>query len=297
MAARKTNDDEKLIMDAARRMGHKITLIRAEKCHTYCGHRQLQVFYNNKPFPKFDAIIPRVSALGKVHLECIMMKHLELLGHTLVNRYYPCINAKNKLRTLEKMVLNNILVPKTISVTRNEYLDEAITRVGGVPVVLKTPFGSLGVGVAIVESKRSLQSSLDIFWGSSGTRHMLIQEYIKESNGKDIRVFVVGGKIVAAMERTAQEGDFRSNINAGGAGATVELTYEEKKMALKATKVMKLQISGVDILRSDKGPLIMEVNCNPGLKGITEVTGLDIGGEIVKFAVGFAKRQKAIRKK
>lgn len=284
LKARALGVNDSLLFKAAKKLGHTVKVIRAEKCQIFGGRRSLKVLYNSKPFPKFDAIIPRVTLLSDVEIETSLIKQLQLCGHLLVNRFQPIVNAKNKLRTMQIMIANKLPVPKTIIVRRFEFLDDAIEKVGGVPVVLKLPTGSLGVGVAIVESKRSLHSALDIFWKSRDQHYMMIQEYIKESEGKDVRVFVVGGKIVAAMERAAKEGDFRSNMSTGGSGAPVVLTKEEEEIALKAAEALKLQVAGVDLLRSSQGPLVMEVNANPGIIGITEITGIPVAEEIIRYA-------------
>lgn len=256
----------------------------------------MKVLYNGKPFPKFDAIIPRVTLLSDIDIETSIMKQLELCGYLMVNRFQSVVNAKNKLRTMQILIDNGLPVPKTIVVRRFEFLDDAIEKVGGVPVVLKMPHGSLGVGVAIVESKRSLHSALDIFWKSRDHQYMMIQEYIKESDGKDVRVFVVGGKIVASMERSAKEGEFRSNISIGGSGTPAVLSAVEEDIALRAAKAMRLQVAGVDLLRSGQGPLVMEVNANPGVSGITEVTGIDVPAEIIKYTEEFVLRNRVIGK-
>lgn len=296
LRARALATNENMILRAAKKLGHDIKVIRAEKCQIFGGRKSMKVLYNGKPFPKFDAIIPRVTLLSDIDIETSIIKQLELCGHLMVNKFQPIVNAKNKLRTMQIMIDNKLPVPKTIIVRRFEFLDDAIAQVGGVPVVLKMPHGSLGVGVAIVESKRSLHSALDIFWKSRDHQYMMIQEYIKESEGKDVRVFVVGGKIVAAMERSAQEGEFRSNMSIGGSGAPTELSDEEQRIALKATKAMGLQVAGVDLLRSNQGPLIMEVNANPGVSGITETTNIDVCSEIIKYTEKLVNMNKALSK-
>lgn len=284
----------RFLKEAAEKRGHVCKVLRVEKSQLYFAKdKRPRVLYHYKRLSGYDVIITRPSISHDVALETAIVKQFELMGLPVINEYSPINLAKNKLRTLQILTHYNIPVPKTIVVRRFEYLDKAIKKLGDFPIILKTPYGSFGRGVAIVESKRALISALDILWRDPKHNVLLIQEYVSEAEGKDIRVFIVGGKVVASMERTAAIGDFRSNLHRGGNGREIKLTLKEKKMALEATKVLKLHISGVDILRSKRGPMIMEVNCNPGLEGITEVTGVDVAGAIIKYAVNFAKGRKA----
>ena len=296
LRTRRLSKNDKLVKEAAERLGHVCKVLRIDKCQLYfADDKRPRVMYNNKKFSGYDVIIPRPVRLD-VNLEATIIKQFELMGVPLTNKYFPITVAKNKLRTLQMMAHHKIPIPKTIVVRRFEYLDKAIMKVGGFPIILKTPYGSLGKGVAIVESKRALISALDILWQDPQHHILLIQEYVAESEGKDIRVFIVGGKIIAAMERSAAAGDFRSNLSSGGAGKVAKLTAKEKKLALAAAETLKLGVSGVDILRSKRGPVIMEVNCNPGLEGITEVTGVDVAGAVIRYAVNLARGKKAAQK-
>jgi ribosomal protein S6--L-glutamate ligase len=252
----------------------------------------MKLFYGGKNMPNVDVMITRANVLRDADLELTLNKHLLLIGIPLINGYMPILRAKNKIRMLQVLAHKGVKVPKTVVLKTLEFLDQAIKRVGGFPVIIKTPHGSLGKGVAIVESRRSLLSSLDIFWMDPANRNLLIQEYVAESEGKDIRAFVVGGRVVASMERQSAEGDFRSNINIGGVGVPVTLTEEEVELSIKAADAFNLDMAGVDILRTKTGPVVMEVNSNPGLEGITEVTGWDVAGEIVDFAVFKALNKK-----
>lgn len=283
--SRKLAPDIKMIRNAVKELGHIPKIISEEKCQLFYTRHRAKVLYNGKPFPKVDVIIPRVSLLNNVHLHASIINQFELQGMPILQNYKSILWAKNKLRTLQVLTKNHIPVPSTIVVKRFEYLDIAIRKVGGFPIIIKTPFGSLGKGVAIVESKRSLHSAFDLLLTSPDFSSLLIQEYVEEAAGKDLRVFVIGGKIVAAMERCAKEDEFRSNLALGGIGKIATLSVEEAKIALDATEAMKLDFAGVDILRSKNGPVIMEVNCNPGIEGITEVTGVNLAQEIVKLAI------------
>lgn len=287
--SRKLTADIKMLRDEIKKLGHTPKIIREDKCQIYFPRSRPKVLYAGKPFPKIDVVIPRVTALSNVALRSTILQQLEIIGIPVLQKYKPVIRAKNKLRTLQLLTHKNIPVPRTIVVQRFEYLDTAIKKIGGFPIIIKTPFGSFGKGVAIVESRRALHSAFDMLLTSTEFSSLLIQEYVAEAEGKDLRVFVLGNKILAAMERTANLGDFRSNLALGGAGESVKLTKEEIKIALDATEALNLNFAGVDLLRSKHGPVVMEVNCNPGLEGITEITGVNIAEKMVKFAVKFAK--------
>lgn len=282
---RKLPVDITMIKEAILKLGHTVRIIRYDKCQLVYDGRTPRVLYNNKKFPKIDVIIPRLVALADVEAKASIIKQFQLMRIPVVNEFLPSVRAKNKLRTLQILSHKGIAVPKTIVIRRFEYLDGALKRIGRMPVILKTPFGSLGVGVAIIESRRSLVSALDILWKGFNSDTILIQEYIRESEGKDIRVFIVGDKIVAIMQRIAKRGEFRSNIYQGGTGKKISLTMYERKLALAAVRALKLDVAGVDLLEKQGGAVVMEVNCNPGLEGITEATGIDVASEIVKYAI------------
>ncbi len=285
-AANKRSSTEELrLMKEARELGHQARVIRVSRCQLIYDGDHPSVLFNEKPFPKFDVIIARVSVLQHVELHTAILKQFELMGIPVVNGSRPINRAKNKLHTMQVLNHHGIAVPKTIVIRSQKYLDWAIKQVGGLPVIMKTPFGSYGSGVVIAESKRSLVSSLDAIWSAYDINIVLIQEYIKESKGKDLRLFVVGGKVVATMMRAASKGEFRSNIELGGAGEKVDITPEEEESAIRSTEVLGLEVSGVDIVRSNKGPLVLEVNANPGFKKLEEVSGLNVARAIIEYAV------------
>lgn len=292
--SKKVKPDISMLREAALKLGHEVSIIKFERCQMLYDRRGARVLYNGKKFPKFDVIIPRPGSSGSNLLKVSLVKQLEMMRIPVVNRFLPTVNAKNKLRTLQILAHKGIPIPRTVVVRRLEYIDVALRKIGKMPVILKTSHGSLGVGVAIVESRRSLVSALDIFWEKIQDDVILIQEYIRESEGKDIRVFIVGGKIVAAMKRVARKGEFRSNIHLGGVGQIINLTQYERKLALGAARALKLDVAGVDLLEKNGGAVVMEVNCNPGFEGIVTATGINVAEEMVKYAVLIAKgkRQK-----
>lgn len=276
---------EKLIMTAAKVRGHSVRVLRADKCELSYANGRMKVMYAGKKFPAIDVIVPRAGITTNVDLFLPLNKHFLLMGMPILNGYMPILRAKNKIRMLQILSHRGIKVPRTVVLQHLDYLDAAIQRVGGFPIILKTILGSLGKGVVIVESRRSLLSALDMILTQEHWSILLVQEFVEEAEGKDIRVFVVDGRVVASMERTAAVGDFRSNLSVGGVGRPAVLSDEESVLALAATDALGLDFSGVDLLRTRKGPVVMEVNANPGLEGITDATGVDVAGAMIECAV------------
>ncbi|MBU1992638.1 MAG: RimK family alpha-L-glutamate ligase [Patescibacteria group bacterium] len=290
---RRIPDYARMLRDEAKKQGYRVSIIRFDRCQMVWDQMGPRVLYQGKKFPDVDIVIPRIGIRMSNLIKISIVKQIQMMGIPVVNSFLPISRAKDKLRTMQILSYNGIPIPKTVVVNKLEYLDTALKKIGTLPVILKTSFGSLGVGVAIVESRRSLISALDVFWSRLGNDIIMMQEYIKESEGKDIRVFVVGGKIIASMERKAKEGEFRSNIHRGGTGAPVKLTNYEKKLALRAVKALKLDVAGVDLLEKKGGAVVMEVNCNPGLESITETTGVNVSSAVIKYAVEKARLKKS----
>lgn len=280
-----------LMRDAIKAHGHIPKTYKVEKCQLYFNNRKPEILYNNKKIKGCDVLIPRVSVSGDIDLEISIVKQFQMMGIPVINKYLPTVRAKNKLRTLQVLTSRKIPVPRTLVVRKLQYLDEGIKKVGGYPVIIKSPFGSYGIGVAIVESRRSLYSALDIIWKSTSSSIFLVQEYVAEAQGSDFRAFVIGDKVVASMQRTALEGDFRSNLHHGGAAKNVTLSSDEKKLAVRASQSLGLDVAGVDLLRAKKGPVVMEVNANPGFEGLMKVTGVDIPAQLVRYAVLVAHKE------
>lgn len=293
---KRAEKEELRLLQAVRELGHIGKIFRADKCQLVYDQNHPRVFYDAKIFPAYDVLIPRASILRNVELQIAIVKQFQLMGMPVVNTYYAISRAKNKLRTMQILDHYNIPIPKTIVVRDLKYVNSDILKqVNGLPVILKTPFGSYGSGVVIAESKRAVTSALSFLWKQGGVNIILLQEYMKESKGKDVRIFVVGSRVVSAMVRSAQRGEFRSNIELGGKGEKVELTKEEEEIAIKAVKALKLEVAGVDIIRSKKGPLVIEVNANPGFKTLEEVTGVDIAKPIIEYAVKKAMKARQTR--
>lgn len=284
--SKKAAPEEIRLKNVAREMGHNTRIFRSGKFQLVYDGTSRRLMYDGKLFPKYDVFIIRPSVLRDVELSVSIIKQLEMMGIPVFNSYESITKAKNKLKTMQIMDHYNMPIPRTVIIRSPDYIDLAVKAVGGFPVIVKTPFGSYGSGVTIVESKRALVSMLD--WDNSIM--YMIQEFVKYSKGKDIRVFVVGGKVVGTMMRKAMKGEFRSNIELGGIGIPVEITENEKNISLKAVQALDLEYGGVDILRGKDGPVILEVNSNPGFKELERATGVDIAKFIIEYAVEFAKR-------
>lgn len=289
----KAASEELFLKKAAIVLGHKAKIFRVDHCQLFYDGRKPTVLYKEKPFPRYDLIIPRPSILNNVDLHVAIIKQFQLMKLPVVNGYMPVMRAKNKLRTLQMLNNEGIKVPKTIVIHDRNFLEDAVKKVGGTPVILKAPYGSFGHGVVIVESKRSLNSAWDLVKSNASAGMVLIQEYIRGSKGRDIRVFVVGGKVIASMLRQARRGEFRSNIELGGLSKGIEIDADLKKMAIKSTQAIGLQVAGVDIIQSKNEFSVMEVNSNPGFKELSKASGIDIAAEIIRYSVNYAKRYKA----
>ncbi len=281
-----------LLSEAIRKLGHTPVVYHPEHCELSFQTGKASILYKGKKMRGCDVLIPRINVTQNIQSEISVIRQFEMMGTPLVNHYVAINNALNKLLTLEALTANHIPVPKTVVVRRGIYVDGAVEKIGGYPVVVKSLFGTHGKGVALMESKRSLTSLLDILRKYSPTTVILLQEYIAEAHGEDYRAFVVGNQVVASMKRTSASGDFRSNLNLGGSAQPAELTDEEKSLAVRATRALDLDSSGVDILRTKHGPVVMEMNPCAGLAGITRTTGHDVAMDLVRYAV-----QKAVSAK
>ena len=295
-----THENLDIMKASAIKAGHELEIISTRDCLLEFNTKP-QVLIKNKKLRNIDVLLVKANFRGSELSQHIsFIKQFEMAGVTVINNSRAVGRAKNKVRTLQRLNKHKIPIPKTYVIRSSEYIDKVVKSIGSYPVILKSVAGSQGVGVSIVESQRGLRSIIQMIGESEGVVSLMIQEYIKESSGKDIRVIVVGDKIVAAMERIAtRRGEFRSNFKLGGKVRIAELTNKEKRIAIEATKVCSLDFAGVDILRTKTGPKILEVNANPGLAGITQATKIDVGGAIVKYAAkaGMRSRKKKDEKR
>jgi ribosomal protein S6--L-glutamate ligase len=237
--------------------------------------------------PPPDVVIPRIGA-GITNYGLAVVHHFEMTGTAILNRSQAIARARDKLRSLQLLMRHNVDIPRTVFARSPVHLDRMLTAVGGTPCIVKLVEGTQGIGVMIAESRESLEAMLETFFAIG--QNIIIQEFIKESKGRDVRAFVIGNRVVGAMRREAKLGEFRSNIHRGGQGRAVELSPEYEKAALLATRIMGLQIAGVDMLESKDGPKVMEVNASPGFEGLENATHDDIASQIISYAVDYAEK-------
>jgi ribosomal protein S6--L-glutamate ligase len=250
------------------------------KCAIEISKGKLQINYMGKDLPAPDAIIPRIGA-SRTFYGTAMVRHFEVMDTFSVAGNLAIARSRDKLRSLQVLSKHNVGMPKTVFASNKSSAKDVIALSGGAPLVLKILEGTQGVGVVLVDTEKAAKSVLDAFYGMDV--NLLVQEFIEEAGGADIRAFVVGGKVVGAMRRQDAEGDFRSNLHQGGSAKVHKLTAKERAMAVAAAKAMGLGVCGVDMIPSNRGPLVMEVNSSPGLEGIEKATGLDIAGKIMDY--------------
>jgi len=270
----------KRLVEAAEQRGHDITVVNTLDCYVNVAAHKPFVKYRGEQLTGFDAVIPRIGA-SVTFYGLAVLRQFEMMGMWPLNESVAIGRSRDKLRSLQILSRRGIGLPVTTFAHSSKFAEDMIDMVGGAPVVIKLLEGTQGVGVILSETKKSAQSVIEAFRGANV--NILVQEFIKEAGGADIRAFVVGDKVVGAMMRKGAEGEFRSNIHRGGTSEKVRITPEERSTAVRAAKALGLNVAGVDLLRSNHGPVIMEVNSSPGLEGIESATGLDIAGKIIEF--------------
>ncbi len=270
----------KRLVEAAQTKGWEVRVIDYLKCSIEIMKDQLRVNYLGENLPPPDAIIPRIGA-SRTFYGTAMVRHFEMMDAFSVAGNLAIKRSRDKLRSLQILSKNGVDMPKTVFASNKSSAKDVIALSGGAPLVLKILEGTQGVGVVLVDTEKAAKSVLDAFYGMDV--NLLVQEFIEEAGGADIRVLVVGGQIVGAMKRQGAEGDFRSNLHQGGSATAHKLTRKEKSTALAAAKSMGLGVCGVDMIPSSRGPLVMEVNSSPGLEGIEKSTGIDVAGKIMEY--------------
>lgn len=271
----------KRIAEEAENLGHYVELVDHTKCAVKLGSGKPRIYYLNENVTDvFDAIIPRIGAKVTKHGAAIV-KQFEMNGVFSTARSLSISRARNKVRTLQILSRKHLPIPETLFSINPDDIEEQIELLGGPPVIIKLQEGTQGLGVILAESKKSAKSIIDTFYKMDTS--ILIQKYIEESNGEDIRIFVVGNKVVASMKRSSAVDEFRSNVHRGGNTEAIDPTPKEKYIALKAAEYLGLGVAGVDLIRSKKGPLLIEVNASPGLQGIEAATGVNIAKEIILY--------------
>ena len=268
------------LVEAGKARGHEIEVIDTLKCYMDITSTKPMVNYQNRALGDFDAIIPRIGA-SITYYGTAVIRQFEMMNVFSLNESVAIARARDKLRSLQILSRKGLGLPVTGFAHSTKMTQELIKLVGGAPLVVKLLEGTQGKGVVLAETNSAAESVIDAFREMDA--NILVQEFIKEARGSDIRCFVIGDKVVAAMMRTAKPGEFRSNLHRGGTATVIEITNEERQAALDATKALGLNLAGVDMLRSERGPLIMEVNSSPGLNGIETATGKDIAGMIIEY--------------
>jgi ribosomal protein S6--L-glutamate ligase len=274
------------LVEAAKTRGHTVRVVDTLHCYMNISSLEPMVHYKGEILEDFDAVIPRIGA-SITFYGAAVLRQFEMMGLYSLNESVAITRARDKLRSLQLLSRKGVGLPVTGFAHSPDDIQDVIRIVGGAPLVIKLLEGTQGIGVVLAETQKAAESVIEAFMGL--TANIMVQEFIKEAGSSDIRCFVVGGKVVAAMKRTAKEGEFRSNLHRGGTAEAVKLTPEERATAIRAAKIVGLNVAGVDILRSNHGPVVMEVNSSPGLEGIESVTGKDIAGMIIEFIEKNAK--------
>jgi ribosomal protein S6--L-glutamate ligase len=273
------------LREAAEARGHEVTVVDYSRCYMNITSYKPQVLFRGQPL-HFDAIIPRVGA-SMTFYGTAVVRQFEMMGVFSANESQAITRSRDKLRSLQLLARAGIGLPVTGFARSTKDIDGLIETVGGAPLVVKLLEGTQGVGVVLAETKKAAESVIAAFRQLDA--NIMVQEFIKEAGGSDLRAFVVDGKVVAAMKRQGPEGDFRSNLHRGGTASAIKLSPEERSTAVRSAKKLGLRIAGVDLLRSNHGPLVMEVNSSPGLEGIEAASGVDVAGKIVAFLEENAK--------
>ncbi|GAP74034.1 30S ribosomal protein S6--L-glutamate ligase [Pseudoalteromonas sp. Cnat2-41] len=277
------------LIEAAQQRGHEVQVLDALRCYMNINSQEPEVHYKGQKLEDFNAIIPRIGA-SITFYGCSVLRQFEMMGVYPVNESVAITRSRDKLRSLQLLSRKGVGMPVTGFASKPDDVKDLLEMVGGAPVVIKLLEGTQGIGVVLAETRKAAESVIEAFMGLKA--HIMVQEYIKEAGGADIRCFVIGDRVIAAMKRQAQEGEFRSNLHRGGSASLVRITPEERKTAVAAAKAMGLNVAGVDLLRSERGPLVMEVNSSPGLEGIELATGKDIAGMIIQFIEKNAKEKR-----
>jgi len=270
----------KRLVEAGNERGHEMLIINHKRCYMNITSHSPSVHLNGQPIKGVEAIIPRIGASVSFYGTSVV-RQFEMMGVYSVNESVAITRSRDKLRAAQLLSRKGIGLPVTGFANSPDDTDDLLKFVGGAPVVIKLLEGTQGVGVVLAETKKAAESVIEAFRGLKA--NFIVQEFIKEAGGADIRCLVVGDKVVAAMKRQGKEGEFRSNLHRGGNASLIKITPEERSTAVRSAKVMGLNVAGVDLLRSNHGPVVMEVNSSPGLEGIETATKRDVAGMIIEF--------------
>lgn len=270
----------KRLVEAAEKAGHEAHVIDHLACNIEIEQKGPSIYYKDHYLEGYDAVIPRIGASVTFYGTAVV-RQFEMMNVFTAVISRGIVHSRDKLRCLQVLSKEGIGLPKTVFTNYSRNVEHVVESAGGVPVILKLLEGTQGLGVVLAENKNAAQSVLEAFNGLKA--RVIVQEFIKEAKGADIRAFVVDGEVVGAMKRQGKPGEFRSNIHRGGSSEKIELTVEERYTAILAAKAVGLGIAGVDMLQSERGPLVLEVNSSPGLQGIERATEVDIAGKIISY--------------
>lgn len=276
----------KRMKEAAEARGHTLDIIDTLKCYMNIAAHRPEVYYKGEKLPTYDAVIPRIGA-SITFYGLAVLRQFEMMGVYPLNESVAIGRSRDKLRSLQILAREGVGLPVTTFAHDPNQTEEVVNLAGGAPLVIKLLEGTQGIGVVLADTDRSAKSVIEAFRGAQV--NILVQEFIKEAGGEDIRALVVGGKVVAAMRRKGAEGEFRSNLHRGGSASMIKITPEERSTAIRSAKRMGLNVAGVDMLRSNHGPVVMEVNSSPGLEGVENATGIDVASKIIELVEKNAK--------
>jgi ribosomal protein S6--L-glutamate ligase len=272
----------KRIMEAAEKRGHQVRFINIEQCFMNICAKNPEIHYHDgQTISEVDVVIPRIKPAMTLYGNAVL-RQFELMGAVCLNTPIAISKSRDKLRSLQILAQHKIDIPTTAFAHSPQNTKNIISLVGGAPLIVKLLEGTQGIGVVLAETQKASESVIRAF--KMLKTHILVQQFIKESAGQDLRCFVIGDKVVGAVQRTASDGDFRSNLHLGGIAEVVKVTPQERKVAILAAKAMGLHIAGVDVIRSDTGPKVLEVNSSPGIQGIETATKIDIADKMIEYA-------------
>ncbi|HET9485701.1 MAG TPA: 30S ribosomal protein S6--L-glutamate ligase [Xanthomonadales bacterium] len=278
------------LIEAARKRGHRVSTFDPLRCYMRIVPNRLAIHFKGRELTGYDAVVPRIGASVTFYGTAVV-RQFEMMGTYVLNRSDAILRARDKLRCMQLLAEQGIGLPATVFGDNPDDTQDLLNLLGRPPHVVKLVEGTQGTGVVLAEKLSSSRSVIEAFRGLYA--NFLVQEFIKEAQGSDVRCFVVGGKVIAAMKRQAREGEFRSNLHRGGSAEAAKLSPAETETAIRAAAVMGLAVAGVDLLRSRRGPVVLEVNSSPGLEGIEGATGVDVAGAIVDYLELKVKRRKA----
>lgn len=277
------------LAEAAQQRGHEVKVIDTLRCYMSIASHRPTIHFRGNRLEEFDAVIPRIGQSITFYGTAVL-RQFEMMGTFPLNESVAVNRSRDKLRSLQLLSRRGVGLPVTGFANAPDDIGDLIEMVRGAPLVVKLLEGTQGIGVVLCETRQAAESVLEAFMGLNVS--IMVQEYIKEAGGADIRCFVIGDKVVSAIKRQAKPGEFRSNLHRGGTASLIKITPEERSTAVRAARIMGLNVAGVDLLRSNHGPLVMEVNSSPGLEGIEGATGKDIAGMIIEFLEKNAKKDK-----